>query len=139
MKNQRKHLRHVILHCFTKDNNAKDTTIEICTVYESDATSVQTVRSCFTRLGTDNFYLEDEEGSSHLSITDTELIKNMVNKNPRYIVRELADILNIPQTTVHDNFTRIDYINRSENNIFLANPGSSGKIALYYFHRDGEK
>ena len=34
---------------------------------------------------------------------DTEIIKAIVDENPLYTVREFADILKIPQTTVHNN------------------------------------
>ncbi|KAL2714375.1 Histone-lysine N-methyltransferase SETMAR [Vespula squamosa] len=100
MENQRKHLRHVTLHCFQKGNNAKDTAAQICTICESGATSVQ------TRFGTGNFNMKDEERNGYPS--------NMVDKNPRYIICELADILNILRITIHNNLTKIGYFNRSE-------------------------
>lgn len=103
-----------MLHCFTKDNSAKDTTTKICNVYRNYATSVQTIRSWFRRFRTSNFNLKDKKHSGRPFITNTKLIKAMVNENPRYIIQELADILNIPRTTVHDNLRKIGYINRSK-------------------------
>lgn len=103
-----------MLHYFTKDNSAKDTTIKICNVYRSYATSVLTIGSWFRRFRTGNFNLEDKEHSGRPFITNTKLIMAMVNENARYIIHELADILNIPRTTVHDNLRKISYINRSE-------------------------
>ncbi|KAL2729108.1 Histone-lysine N-methyltransferase SETMAR [Vespula maculifrons] len=116
MKNQRK---HIMLHCFTKDNSAKDTTTKICNVYRSYATSVLTIGSWFRRFRTGNFNLEDKEHSGRPFITNTKLIMAMVNENARYIIHELADILNIPRTTVHDNLRKISYINLSEQDLFL--------------------
>lgn len=83
LENQRKHLLHVILHCFKQCNSARDTENEICTVYGSGATSVQTVRSLFRRFGTGNFNLEDENRSGRPVTTDTDHIKAMVDENPR--------------------------------------------------------
>ncbi|KAK9511100.1 hypothetical protein O3M35_005730 [Rhynocoris fuscipes] len=65
---------------------------------------LQVFRQFVVGLGSGNFNLEDEERSGRPSTTDTELIKAMVDENPRYTVRELADILNIPRTTVHNNY-----------------------------------
>ena len=75
--------------------------------------SVQTVHSWFRRFRT-NFHLEDEERSGCPSTTDTEIIKVMVDENLRYTVRELTGILKIPRTIMHNNLTKIDYVNRFE-------------------------
>ncbi|KOX80832.1 Histone-lysine N-methyltransferase SETMAR [Melipona quadrifasciata] len=101
------HFQHIMLHCFRKDNTAT----EICSVYGNDTTNIQTVRSWFRSFRTGNFHFEDEERSGRPSITDTEIIKAMVDENPRCTVRELADILKIPRTTVHNNLTKIGYVN----------------------------
>lgn len=75
-----------MLHYFTKDNNAKDTTTKICNVYRSYATSVQTIRSWLRRFRTGNFNLEDKEHSGRPFITNTKLIEAMVTENTRYII-----------------------------------------------------
>lgn len=42
MDNQRNHLRHIMLHCFKKDN-ANDTADEICTIYGNGAITITTI------------------------------------------------------------------------------------------------
>ena len=112
MENQRKHLRHVMLHCFKKGFSASDTVNEIFMVYGNDVRSVQTVRSWFRRFQAGNFNLEDEERCGRPSTTNTDLIIAMVEENPRYTVREIANKLEIPRTSVHNHLTKLGYINR---------------------------
>ncbi|CAK9813201.1 hypothetical protein ANTPLA_LOCUS7746 [Anthophora plagiata] len=47
MDSQRKHLRHIMLHCFKNGNSAKDTADKISTVYWSGATTITTVCNWF--------------------------------------------------------------------------------------------
>ena len=75
MENQRLHFRHVMLHYFKKGISDKDIATEICIVYGSCATSVQTVRSWFRIFRTGNFHLKDEEHSGRTSTAVTEIIK----------------------------------------------------------------
>ncbi|CAK9816960.1 hypothetical protein ANTQUA_LOCUS9179 [Anthophora quadrimaculata] len=56
-----------MFHCFKKGNSAKDTADEICTVYESDATTITTVCNWFKRFRAGNFELKDEDRSSQPS------------------------------------------------------------------------
>lgn len=114
MENERKHFRHVMLHCFKRGKNANDTANEICTVYGNNATSVQTVRSWFKKFRAGNFNLEDEESCGRPSTTNTDLIIAMVEENPRYTLREVADSLKIPRTTVHNHLIKLSYINRAD-------------------------
>ncbi|CAK9810846.1 Histone-lysine N-methyltransferase SETMAR [Anthophora plagiata] len=114
MDNQRKHLRHVILHCFKKGNGAKDTADEIYTVYGSVLRLLRTVRNWFKRFRAGNFELKDEDRSGRPTTMDTDLIKAMLAENPRYSVREIVDATNIPRTTVHNHLIRVGYVNLCE-------------------------
>ncbi|XP_046832405.1 histone-lysine N-methyltransferase SETMAR-like [Vespa crabro] len=120
MNSQKKHLRHVMLHCFKKGSSAKDTADEICTVYGSGTTTIRTVRNWFKKFRTGNFDLRDEDRSGRPATTDTDLIKSMLAKNPRYSVREIVDATNIPRTTVHNHLIKMGYENRPSS---VAKPG----------------
>ncbi|KAF7388699.1 hypothetical protein HZH68_012641 [Vespula germanica] len=90
---------------------------EICIIYGRSTTSIRTVRGWFRKFGIDNFNMEDEERSGRSSNTNTELIKAMIDKNPRYTVRELVDILNILRITIHIFILqKIGYFNHSKRN-----------------------
>ncbi|CAK9834541.1 Mariner Mos1 transposase [Anthophora retusa] len=114
MESQKKHLRHVMLHCFKKGNSAKDTADEICTVYGSGTTTTRTVHNWFKKFRAGNFELKDEDRSGRPKTTDTDLIKTMLAENPRYSVREIVDATNIPKTTVHKHLIKMGYANRYE-------------------------
>ncbi|CAK9808954.1 Histone-lysine N-methyltransferase SETMAR [Anthophora quadrimaculata] len=112
MDSQRKHLWHVMLHCFKKGNSAKDTADEICTVYGSGATTITTVHNWFKRFRVGNVELKDEDRSGRPTTTNTDLIKAMLAESPRYSVREIVDATNIPRTTVPNHLIRLEYVNR---------------------------
>lgn len=114
MGSERRHLRHVILHCFKKGDSVKNTVDEICTVYGDGAITITTVRNWFKRFRGGNFNLEDEDRSGRPKTTDTDLIKAMLDENPRYSVREIVNATRIPKTTVHNHLTKMGYVNRCE-------------------------
>ena len=101
------HFRHVMFHCFKKDSTPKNTTKEICDVYGDRSITVQTVWNWFRRFRAGNFNLKDEDRRGCPSITDTDLIKAYLDENPRSSVREIADTLNIPRTTIHDHLMKL--------------------------------
>ncbi|XP_076764828.1 histone-lysine N-methyltransferase SETMAR-like [Xylocopa sonorina] len=86
MEDGKVHFRHVMLHCFKKGSTSKDTAKEICDVY----------------------------GGLEPSTTDTDLIKAYIDENPRSSVREVADAINIPRTTIHEHLRKLGYVNRYE-------------------------
>ncbi|CAK9818783.1 Histone-lysine N-methyltransferase SETMAR [Anthophora plagiata] len=92
----------------------KNTAKEICDVYGDRSVTVQTVRNWFRRFRAGNFNLKDEDRSGRPSTTDTDLIKAYLDENPRSSVREIADALNIPRTTIHEHLTKLGYVNRYE-------------------------
>ncbi|CAK9809343.1 Histone-lysine N-methyltransferase SETMAR [Anthophora plagiata] len=108
------HFRHVMFHCFKKGSTPKNTAKEICDVYGDRSVTVQTVRNWFRRFRAGNFNLKDEDRSGRPSTTDTDLIKAYLDENPRSSVREIADALNIPRTTIHEHLTKLGYVNRYE-------------------------
>ncbi|KOX76579.1 Histone-lysine N-methyltransferase SETMAR [Melipona quadrifasciata] len=112
MESQKMHLRHVMLHCFKKGNNAKDTADEIFTVYGSGTTTIRTVRNWFKKFRAGNFELKDEDRSGRPATTGTDIIKTVFTENPRY--SEIVDATNIPKTTVHEHLIKIGYANRYE-------------------------
>ncbi|XP_033179582.1 histone-lysine N-methyltransferase SETMAR-like [Bombus impatiens] len=114
MEDQKIHFRHVMFHCFKKDSTLKNTAKEICDVYGDRSITVQTVRNCFRSFRAGNFNLKDEDRSGRPSTTDTDLIKAYLDENPRSSFREIADVLNIPRTTIHEHLTKLGYVNRYE-------------------------
>ena len=96
MKDEKMHFCYIMFHCFKKDSTPK----EIYDVYDDRTITVQTVQNWFRRFRARNFNLKDEDRSGRPSTTDTDLIKAYLDENPRSSVREIADALNIPRTTI---------------------------------------
>ena len=61
MNSQKNHLRHVMLYCFKKSDNANDTIDEICIVYGNAAAIILRSYNWFKRLKTNNFDLKDKD------------------------------------------------------------------------------
>ncbi|XP_054001999.1 histone-lysine N-methyltransferase SETMAR-like [Hylaeus anthracinus] len=114
MEDQKMHFRHVMFHCFKIDSTPKNTANEICEVYGDRSITVQTVWNWFKRFRAENFNLKDEDRSGRPSTTDTDLIKAYLDENPRSCVREIADAVNIPRTTIHKHLTKLGYVNLYE-------------------------
>ena len=112
MEDQKMQFRHIMFHCFKKDSTPKNTAKEICDVYGDRSITVQTVRNWFRRFRAGNFNLKDADRSGRPSTTDIDLIKTYLDENPKSSVREIADALNIPRTTIHGHLTKLGYVNR---------------------------
>ena len=60
MDSQKKHLRHIMLYCFKKDDSPNDTT-EICTVYGNGTTiTILSIHNWFKRFKAGSFDLKNE-------------------------------------------------------------------------------
>lgn len=112
MDSQRKHLRHVIIHCFRKDNSAKDTATIMS---RSGTTTITILRNWFKRFRAGNFDLKDENRSGCPGTTNMDLTKAMLAENQRYSVREIVDATNIPKIPmIHNHQMRMRYVNQCE-------------------------
>jgi len=69
------------------------------------------VRKWFARFKTDDFNLEDQERPGRPSTTDEDQIKTLIENNPRYTTRKLAEMFNMSKSTIHKYFVKLDYIN----------------------------
>jgi len=59
-----------------------------------------------------DFNLEDQERPNRPSTTDEDQIKTLIENNPRYMTRKLAEMLNMSKSTIHKQFVKLGYINR---------------------------
>jgi len=112
MERHNVHLRHAMLFFFKKGCNAIQAKTEICAVYGDSAVSLVTVRKWFKRFKSGDFDLEDRERSGAPVRTHTDRIKAYVEENPRSAVRDVAEALEIPPTTVFRHLKKIGFVNR---------------------------
>ncbi|KOX75124.1 Histone-lysine N-methyltransferase SETMAR [Melipona quadrifasciata] len=101
---------------------------KICAVYSGGAVAERTVRKWFARFKAGDFNLKDQERSSRASTTDEDQIKTLIENNPCYTIRKLAEMLNMSKSTIHEHFVKPGYINRFDH------PPYSPNLALSDFH-----
>jgi len=66
------------------------------------------VRKWFARFKTGDFNLEDQECPGRPSTTDEDEIKTLIEYNPRYTIRKLAEMLNMSISTIHEHFVKLN-------------------------------
>ncbi|RLU19787.1 hypothetical protein DMN91_008346 [Ooceraea biroi] len=112
MEENKEHFRHLMLFYYRKGKNASQATNSICSVYGEGALAERTVRKWFAKFRAGDFNLKDQERSGKPSTTDDDQLKTLIENNPRYTTRELAEILKISKTTVHDHVVKLGYVSR---------------------------
>ena len=103
---------HLMLFFYRKGKNVTQAANKICAVYGEGAVAERTVRKWFARFKTGDFNLEDQKRPDRSFITDEDQIKILIENNPRYTTRKLAEMLNVSKFTIHEHFVKLGYINR---------------------------
>ncbi|XP_012060168.1 PREDICTED: histone-lysine N-methyltransferase SETMAR-like [Atta cephalotes] len=101
-----------VLLGYPESKKATQAANKICAVYGDGAIAERTVRKWFARFKAGDFNLEDQERPGRPSITDEDQIKTLIENNPRYTTRKLAEMLNMSKSTIHKHFVKLGYINR---------------------------
>ncbi|KAG5311914.1 SETMR methyltransferase, partial [Pseudoatta argentina] len=100
MENEKVHIRHVMLWEFKQGNSAKGTAEKICSVYGEDLISDRTVRHWFAKFRFGDTTLKDGPRAGCPSDLDDNLLKAMLEQNPRQSTRDIAGRSNTSQSTV---------------------------------------
>jgi histone-lysine N-methyltransferase SETMAR len=106
-----KHIRHIMLYEFRKNNNASVATKNICAVYEN-AVSVWTVRRWFEKFRSGDFSLDDEPGRGRKTELDIDALKELVESDPRQTTREMAETLGTSHTTIRTHLERLGKVHK---------------------------
>ncbi|XP_017796822.1 PREDICTED: histone-lysine N-methyltransferase SETMAR-like [Habropoda laboriosa] len=112
MEGNKVHYRHLMLFFYRKGKNATQAAIKIGAVYGKGAIAERIVRKWFARFKTGDFNPDDQERPGRPSTTHEDQIKTLIENNPRYTTRELAEVLKISETTIHELFVKLGYVNR---------------------------
>ena len=94
------HIRHVMLWELKQGNNAIETAEKIYSVHGEGTIIDQTVRNWFVKFHSGDMTLKDEPRPGHSSAFDAEALKSLVECNACQSTRELADKLNMSQSTI---------------------------------------
>jgi len=94
------HIRHCMLYEFNLKKNATKATETICSAYGENALNVRTCQMWFARFKAGDFDLNDKEHTGRPLEADDELLKELLDQDPRRSSRELALEMSVSQTTV---------------------------------------
>ena len=100
MNISRKELRVLLLHEFRLGHKATEATINICSTMGKGALSIRTAQHWFNRFKNDNFELNDLPRAGRPLEVDIDVLKQLIEEDPRLTTRCLAERLGCSHTTV---------------------------------------
>jgi hypothetical protein len=100
MKISRRELRVLLLHEFRLDHKAKEATSNRCGTMGKDALFIGTAQHWFNRFKNRNFELDDLFHSGRLLEVDIDVLKQLIEEDPRLTTRCLAERLGCSHTIV---------------------------------------
>ena len=113
MEENKVHFRHLMLFYYRKGKNATQATNKICTnkIFMENELKELFARFAKCRAGDFDLKVLQKRASKLFSIEDDQ-IKTLIENNWRYTTRELAEMLKILKTIIHEHLVKLDYVNR---------------------------
>lgn len=106
--------RLISLYEFKLGRNGAQTSRNINEVWGDGSVSECTVQRWFKKFREGDFSLEDKEGRGRTLSIDEDVLKTLVEENPRTTVRELAENLSVSKSTVADHLKAIGKVKKLE-------------------------
>jgi len=94
-----------MLFYFHKGKNVTQTRKKICAVYGEDAVSERVCQNWFAKFRAGDTTCENRKRSGRPLVIDDDQIKNLIESNPHYTTREIAEIIDVSQKTIVKPFT----------------------------------
>ncbi|XP_014487390.1 PREDICTED: histone-lysine N-methyltransferase SETMAR-like, partial [Dinoponera quadriceps] len=107
------YLRHCMLFLFDQGLKANEAVKKINDIY-GDVLKLNKCHRWFKKFKNENRNLEDVERKGRLQKLDDEILRAMVNSDPRQTIRELSLKIGCPWSTVQDHLHRIGKVYRQE-------------------------
>ncbi|EZA62154.1 Histone-lysine N-methyltransferase SETMAR, partial [Ooceraea biroi] len=105
MEQNKQYFRYLMLFYFHKGKNATQTKEKICAVYGEDAVSERVCQNRFVEFRASDTTCEDGKRSGRPLVADDDQIKTLIENNPHYTTRDIAQIVNVSQKTVVNRYT----------------------------------
>ena len=103
----RKELRVLLLHEYRLGHKATEAARNICSTMGEDILSIRTAQHWFNRFKTGNFNLNDSRHSGRPVEVDVDVLKQLIEEDPRLTTRCLAERLGCSHTTVETHLNEL--------------------------------
>lgn len=110
MENQTVHCRHILLFYFRKRKNARQACDKLHKVYGDNCLQERQCQRCFAKFRSGDFQVNDAPCSGKPIEIDDDQVKALIESNPRYTTREIAETLSIHHSTVYDHLNKLGYV-----------------------------
>ncbi|XP_026826501.1 histone-lysine N-methyltransferase SETMAR-like [Ooceraea biroi] len=112
MEQNKQYFRYLMLFYFHKGKNATQTKEKICAVYGEDVVSERVCQNRFAEFRASDTTCEDGKRSGRPLVADDDQIKTVIENNPHYTTRDIAQIVNVSQKTVVNRLHTLGYVSR---------------------------
>lgn len=112
MESEKQHFRHILLFYYRKGKNAVQARKKLSDVYGEDVLTERQCQNWFAKFRCGNFDVEDAPRSGRPVEADEDTIKALIDANRRITTREIAERLNLSNSTVHDHLKRLGLISK---------------------------
>lgn len=112
MDNQIEHYRHILLFYFRKGKNAVQARKKLSEVYGKGCLTERQCQRWFARFRSGNFNVQDAPHTGRPTTTDDHKIKALIETNRRMTTREIAEKLDISNSTVYLHLQQLGYVNK---------------------------
>lgn len=112
MEDKSVHFRHILLFYFHKGKNARQACEKLCKVYGNNSLQERQCQRWFKKFRSGDFDLNDDPRSGRPTEVDDDKIKALMDSNPRYTTREVAEILNMSNSSVYNHLKTLGYTNK---------------------------
>ncbi len=110
MESEKQHFRHILLFYYRKGKNAVQARKKSVDVLGEDVLTERQYQNWFAKFRSGNFDVEDARHSGRTFEADEDTIKALIDANRRITTREIAERLNLSNSTVHDHLKRLGLV-----------------------------
>lgn len=112
MEKQNEHFHHILLFYYKKGKNAAQAHKKLCAVYGKDVLTERQCQRWFANFRSGNASMKDAPRLGRPIKDDDDKIKELLEDNPYYSTREIAEKLNVSHTSIEEHLKQLGYIKK---------------------------